>query len=82
MEGEGDGAAEATIVCPAVLIRTKIRDSLMEAARVGVLIKVARRAALRADRRLQRIIKEEGEEVSRVEGACCLRVVAVEGCTA
>ena len=42
----------------------------------------ARRAALRADRRLHRIIKEEGEEVSRVEGACCLRVVVVEGCTA
>ena len=81
-EGEGDGAAEATIVCPAVLIRPKVREGLMEAAGVGILITTAKREARRADRRLHRIIKEEGEEVSRVEGACCLRVVAVEGCTA
>ena len=51
-------------------------------AGVGILITTAKRVARQADRRLQRIIKEEGEEVSRVEGACCRRVVAVEGCTA
>ena len=81
-EGEGDGAAEATIVCPAVLIRPKVREGSTEAAGVGILITTAKRVARRADRHLQRIIKEEGEEVSRVEGACCRRVVAVEGCTA
>ena len=81
-EGEGDGAAEATIVCPAVLIRPKVREGLMEAAGVGNLITAAKLVACQAERRLQRIIKEEGEEVSRAEGACCRRVVAVEGCTA
>ena len=48
----------------------------------GILITAAHLVAHRADRRLHRIIKEEGMEVSRVEGACCRRVVAVEGCTA
>ena len=87
VEGEGDGAMEATIVCPAVHFQPKVREGSMEAAGMGILITAARRAAarravLRADRRLHRIIKEEGEEVSRAEGACCRRVVAVEGCTA
>ena len=81
-EGEGDGAAEATIVCPAVLIRPTVREGSMEAAGVGILITASKRVARQADRRLHRIIKEEGEEVSRAEGACCRRVVAVEGCTA
>ena len=81
-EGGGDGAAEATIVCPAVLIRPKVREGSMEAAGVGSRITTAKLVARQADHRLQRIIKEEGEEVSRVEGACCRRVVAVEGCTA
>ena len=80
-EVEGGGAAEATVVCPAVLIRPTVRESRMEAAGAGILITAAKREARRADRRLHRIIKEEGE-VSRVEGACCRRVVAVEGCTA
>ena len=80
-EEVGGGAAEATIVCPAVNLRPKVREGSMEAAGMGILITAARRAVLRADRRLHRIIKEE-EEVSRVEGACCRRVVAVEGCTA
>ncbi len=81
-EGGGGGAAEATIVCPAVLIRPKVREGNTAAVGAGILIMAARRAALRADRRLHRIIKEEGMEVSRVEGACCRRVVAVEYCTA
>ena len=80
-EGGGDGAAEATIVCPAVLIRPKVREGSMEAVGVGILITARKRVARQAGRRLHRIIKEEGE-VSRVEGACCRRVVAVEGCTA
>ena len=78
-EGEGGGAAEATIICPAVLIRP-IREGSMEAAGAGILITAAKRASRRADRRLHHIIKEEGMEVSRVEGACCRRVV-VEGST-
>ena len=48
----------------------------------GIHITTAKRVARQADRRLQPVIKEEGEEVSGVGGACCRRVVAVEGCTA
>ena len=81
-EGEGGGAAEATIVCPAVLIRPKVREGNTAAAGGGILITASKRVARQAERRLHRIIKEEGEEVSRAEGACCRRVVAVEGCTA
>ena len=80
-EVEGGGAAEATIVCPAVLIRPKVREGNTAAAGGGTLIMAAKLVARQADRRLHRIIKEEGMEVSRVEGACCRRVVAVEGCT-
>ena len=68
-EEEGDGVAEATIVCPAGLIRPKVRESSTEAVGVGILITTAKRVARQADHHLQRIIKEEGMEVSRVEGA-------------
>ncbi len=51
-------------------------------AGIAIRITTIMLEARRADHRLQRIIKEEGKEVSRVEGACCRRVVAVEGCTA
>ena len=68
-EEEGDGAAEATIVCPAVHLQPKVREGSMEAAGVGSRITTAKLVARQADHRLQRIIKEEGEEVSRVEGA-------------
>ena len=44
-EGGGDGVAEATIVCPAVLIRPKVREGSTEAAGVGIRITAARRAA-------------------------------------
>ena len=54
----------------------------MAAAGGAILITAAKLVARQADRRLHRIIKEEGEEVSRAEGACCRRVVTVEGCTA
>ena len=64
-EEEGGGEAEATIVCPAVLIRPKIRDGLMEAAGMGILITAAHLAAHRP----ACIIMEGGMEVSRVEGA-------------
>ena len=64
-EEEGDGAAEATIVCPAVHLQPKVREGSIEAARMGILITAAHLAA----RRPACIIKEEGMEVSRVEGA-------------
>ena len=64
-EGEGDGAAEATIVCPAVLIRPTVREGNTAAVGAGIFITTAKRAA----RRPACIIKEEGKEVSRVEGA-------------
>ena len=64
-EGEGDGVAEATIVCPAVLIRPKVREGSMEAATLGIRITMAKLVAHRP----ACSIKEEGMEVSRVEGA-------------
>ena len=64
-EGGGDGAAEATIVCPAVHLQPKVREGSMEAAGVGILITAAHLAA----RSPACIIKEEGMEVSRAEGA-------------
>ena len=64
-EVEGGGAAEATIVCPAVLIRPKVREGNTAAVGAGILITAAKRTA----RRPACIIKEEGMEVSRVEGA-------------
>ncbi len=64
-EGGGDGAAEATIVCPAVLIRPKVREGNTAVVGVGILITAAHLAA----RCPACVIKEEGMEVSRVEGA-------------
>ena len=68
-EVEGGGAAEATIVCPAVHLQPKVREGNMAAVGAGIRITAAHLVARRADRRLHRIIKEEGMEVSRVEGA-------------
>ena len=51
-EEEGDGVAEATIVCPAVLIRPKVREGSTEAVGAGILITTAKRVARQADRRL------------------------------
>ena len=78
VEGEGDGAMEATIVCPAVHFQPKVREGSTEATGVGIRITAAKRVALRADRPLHHIIKGEGMEVSRVEGACCRRVAVEE----
>ena len=61
-ERGGDGVAEATIVCPAVLIRPKVREGNTAAVGVGILITaahlVARRLNLEACCR--RVTVEEG----------------------
>ena len=67
-EGGGDGMAEATIVCPAVLIRPKVREGLMEAAGMGILITTAHLAA----RCPACSIKEEGSRVMLGEGTTTL----------
>ena len=61
-EEEEAQSAEATIVCPAVLIRPKVREGNTAAAGAGILITAAKRAArhLNMEACCRRVTVEEG----------------------